>query len=86
MSDKEIRSLEDSIKPRLENTIPYDLLPLQDCVDLAIFLIRTTITAQNLAIGVRGVGGVIEVATVTRAGGLKSIQRKEIHGEYPCSH
>lgn len=86
MSDKEIRSLEDSIKPRLENTIPYDLLPLQDCVDLAVFLIRTTITAQNLAIGVRGVGGIIEVATVTRAGGLKSIQRKEIHGEYPCSH
>lgn len=86
VSDEEIRSMEDSIKQHFKYTIPYDVLPLQDCVDLAIFLIRTTITAQNLAIGVRGVGGVIEVATVTRASGLKWIQRKEIHGEDLCSY
>ena len=30
-------------------TIPYSVLPLQDCVDLATFLIRTTMTAQSLA-------------------------------------
>lgn len=86
MPDEAIRSLEDAIKPRFEYTIPYDVLPLQDCVDLAIFLIRTTITAQNIAIGMRGVGGAIEVATVTRTGGLKWIQRKDIHGENLCSH
>lgn len=86
MPDETIRSLENSIKPRFEYTIPYEVLPLQDCVDLAIFLIRTTITAQNLAIGRRGVGGAIEVATVTRTDGLKWIQRKEIHGENLCSH
>ena len=77
----EIRTLEDAIKPHFEYTVPYEVLPLQDCVDLAIFLIRTTITAQNLSIGVRGVGGTIEVATMTRTEGLNWIQRKEVHGE-----
>ena len=65
----------------VEYTIPYDVLPLQDCIDLATFLIRTTITAQNLAVGIRGVGGSIEVATITRTDGLKWIQKKDLHGE-----
>ena len=81
MSETDIRSVEESIKPHFQYTVPYEVLPLQDCVDLAIFLIRTTITAQNLAIGLRGVGGTIEVATVTRTRGLQWLQRKEIHGE-----
>ena len=46
-----------SVGAKLEYRIPYDVLPLQDCVDLAAFLIRTTITAQKFAIAVRGVGG-----------------------------
>ena len=69
------------IRPRLEYRIPYDVLALQDCVDLAAFLIRTTMTAQNFAIAVRGVGGSIEVATITRTEGLKWVQKKDLHGE-----
>jgi len=61
--------------------IPINLLPLQDCVDLAIFFIRTTINAQNLIINLRGVGGPIDVATITRREGFKFVQRKEIIGE-----
>ena len=81
LPESKIGELESVIKPQFEYTIPYEVLPLQDCINLAIFLIRTTITAQNLAIGVRGVGGAIEVATITRTEGLQWIQRKEIHGE-----
>lgn len=66
---------------RLQLTIPYHLLPLQDCIDLAIFLIGTTATAQNLSIGIRGVGGAIDVAVITKREGLKIIQRKELAGE-----
>jgi hypothetical protein len=66
---------------RLQLTIPYHLLPLQDCIDLAIFLIRTTTTALNLSIGIRGVGGAIDVAVITKRDGLKIIQRKELTGE-----
>lgn len=61
--------------------IPYQFLPLQDSVDLAIFLIKTTATLQRWAIGVRGVGGAIDVATITRTDGLRAIQEKEIVGE-----
>jgi len=43
--------------------------------------VRTTIEAQKLAIDVRGCGGAIEVATITRRDGFKFIQQKKPHGE-----
>lgn len=61
--------------------IPYQFLPLQDCVDLSIFLVRTTIELQKWMIDIRGVGGVIDVATITRTEGFKYVQRKEIKGD-----
>ena len=61
--------------------IPYQFLPLQDSVDLAIFLIKTTATLQGWATGPRGVGGAIDVATVTRTDGFRAIQEKQIKGE-----
>jgi hypothetical protein len=61
--------------------IPFQFLPLQDCVDLSIFLIRTTINLQTWQIGVRGVGGFIDVATVTRTEGFRPIQQKTLKGE-----
>lgn len=69
------------LRARLEFSIPYSVLPLQDCVDLAVFLIRSTIIAQSLAIELRGVGGPIDVAVITRTEGLQHIQQKAIHGE-----
>lgn len=69
------------IRPKTEFRIPYVVLPLQDCVDLATFLVRTTVVAQAFAVGVRGVGGPIDVAYITRTQGLTYVQRKSIHGE-----
>ena len=66
---------------KLQMQIPFQFLPLQDCVDMAIFFIKTTINAQKLTIGLRGCGGSIDVATITRNEGLKYIQRKIISGE-----
>jgi hypothetical protein len=66
---------------QIQLPIPLQALPLQDCVDLAIFFLRTTITAQKLTVGIRGVGGPIDVATITRQDGLHFIQRKHIVGE-----
>jgi hypothetical protein len=61
--------------------IPYQFLSLQDCVDLSIFLIRTTISIQRWIVGVRGVGGPIDVATITKTAGFTAIQEKSILGE-----
>jgi hypothetical protein len=66
---------------RLQISLPLQAMALQDCVDLAIFFIRTTIAAQRLMVTVRGVGGPIDVATVTRQNGLSFIQRKSVVGE-----
>lgn len=61
-------------------SIPWQFLPLQDCVDLAMFLIRTTISYQRFTVGIRAVGGAIDVAAITRDG-LNEIQTKQITGE-----
>jgi len=79
--DGQIQQLHGTLRADLQFPIPYAVLPLQDCVDLAIFLIRTTMIAQRLAIGVRGVGGPIDVAIIRRTNGLDYVQRKAIHGE-----
>jgi hypothetical protein len=81
LESKQVEKLHGTLRKGLQFPIPYQVLPLQDCVDLAVFLIRTTMTAQRLAIGVRGVGGPIDVATITRMEGLSYVQRKVIHGE-----
>lgn len=65
----------------LQMPIPLIAMALQDCVDLAIFFIRTTIAAQELTVGIRGCGGPIDVAIITRNEGLRFIQRKQIVGE-----
>ena len=66
---------------QLATPIPYAFLPLQDSVDLSIFLIRTTIRIQTWLVGVRGVGGAIDAATITKTDGFKAVQVKQIVGE-----
>ena len=66
---------------QLQMPIPLQAMALQDCVDLAIFFIRTTIAAQRLTLGLRDCGGPIDVATITRREGLQFVQRKQLVGE-----
>jgi hypothetical protein len=58
--------------------IPIGVMALQDCVDLALTLIRTTIAMQQLSVTMRGVGGPVDVVTITRKEGLKLVQFKEV--------
>ena len=81
LSTSGIQRFQELAAQRLSYKVPYDELPLQDCIDLAVFLIRTTMTAQDLAVTSRGVGGMIEVAAITRKNGLRWIQRRELRGE-----
>lgn len=65
----------------LATPIPYQFLPLQDCVDLSIFLVRTTMKMQTWMVDVRGVGGAVDVATITKMEGFSAIQVKQVIGE-----
>lgn len=60
--------------------MPLQAMPLQDCVDLAFLFIATTIETQRLTVGLRGCGGPIDLAIITRSG-LEFVQRKRIHGQ-----
>jgi hypothetical protein len=73
-------NVEQELKNRLTLPIPWQFLPLQDCVDLSIFLVRATITMQKWLVDVRGVGGAVDVATVTRTQGFKVVQQKQVAG------
>lgn len=81
LRDEQKTELERHLEGQLSLPIPYQFLPLQDCVHLSIFLIRTTMEIQKWIVGVRGVGGAIDVATITRTDGFTPIQQKTIIGQ-----
>lgn len=60
----------------------YALMTLQDAIDYAVFLIRTTKDYQRFATMVPNVGGDIDVAIITHHGGFEWIQEKKYRGEY----
>ena len=72
--------LYNQLKGKVGAPIPWQFLPLQDSVDLAMFLIKTTIAYQRFTVGIRGVGGATDVAAITRDG-VNEIQIKQISGE-----
>ena len=72
-------AIQQQMAQRFAAGIPYQFLPLQDCVDLAIFLIQSTIRFQRFrTTTVRGVGGPVEVATITRSDGFQWKSQKQI--------
>lgn len=80
LTDDQRDDLKKKLQDALSLQIPYQLLPLQDCVDLSMFLIKTTMDFQTWQVGIRGVGGAIDIATITRTDGFKAIQLKHIRG------
>lgn len=51
-------------------------MPIKDAIDLAQFLVETTIQFSRFAPGAPTVGGPIEIAAITKHEGFKWIQRK----------
>jgi hypothetical protein len=50
-------------------------------VSLVLSVMRATVSMQQLAVTLRGVGGPIDLVTITRTLGLKAIQFKEVYGD-----
>jgi hypothetical protein len=78
LTQAQVDTLTQQMRPRFDAGIPYQFLPLQDCVDLAVFLIRNTISFQQFRTTVRGVGGPVQVATVTQAEGFQPLLARRI--------
>jgi hypothetical protein len=81
LSNAQVGQLQQALLNRFQLPIPYAVLPLQDCIDLAMFFIKMTISLQNLSIALRGVGGAIDVAVITQRRGLQTIQSKQLVGD-----
>lgn len=70
---------------KLQLHLSFQTMPLQDAVDLAVLLVRTTIELQRLADGIVGApgqfptcGGMADVAVVTSEAGFQWLQRKPL--------
>ena len=55
------------------------VMPIQDAIDLAIFLVETAANYSKFTPGDNKIGGPIEVATITKYEGFKWIKRKNYY-------
>jgi hypothetical protein len=78
LNDQQTRELAVLWRDNLVLPIPFQFLPLQDCVDLSEFLVRMTTVVQPWTVGLRGVGGEVDVATITRTDGFQEVRQKKI--------
>jgi hypothetical protein len=80
LQDKHIAGLEKEWAQKLDLPIPYQFFALQDCVDFATFLVTMTSAVQAwTVVGNHGVGGAVDVATITRTRGFEVIKQKQIN-------
>ncbi len=74
--DNEIIPAVDKIRDRLAVDLLPAPMPIKDVIDLADFLINTTIEYNRFLPGVSTVGGPVEIAAITKHEGFKWIRRK----------
>jgi hypothetical protein len=79
LTQQEATDLVSAWRQQLHLPIPFALLPLQDCVDLATFIVEMTAAVMTWTIGIQGVGGDVDVATITPGGEFEFVQHKTIH-------
>jgi hypothetical protein len=61
-------------------TLSVPAMPIQDAIDLARFLVETTIGFVRFAVFLpKSVGGAVEIAAITKHEGFRWVQRKSFH-------
>jgi hypothetical protein len=62
-------------------TVPFVIgsMPIQDTIDLARFLVETTINFSKFSPGAPTVGGPVDIATITKHEGFKWVARKHYY-------
>jgi hypothetical protein len=64
------------VHAKLEATVVHEAMPIQDAIELATYMVQTTIGFMRFNFGAETVGGPIEVAVITKHEGFKWINRK----------
>lgn len=74
--DEQITPAIEAISSKLEQPLVTEAMPIQDAIDLAKFLVTTTIGFVKFNLGAPTVGGPIEIAAITKHEHFKWIKRK----------
>lgn len=69
----------DEIMAQTNTPVIWDDMPIQDVIDLAHFLVDTTIKYTRFIPGPNTVGGPIDVAAITKHEGFKWVERKHFY-------
>ncbi len=76
LEDKKIKHIMELCQQMLTVPMVTPPMPIQDAIDLAEFLVETTINFSKFAPGAPTVGGPIEIAAITKHEAFKWIKRK----------
>ena len=63
----------------LHMQVPFQVLTLDACVDVARSLLWLTTWAQSVSMDVAGVGGPTDIVTITADAGVQVVQRKSVN-------
>jgi hypothetical protein len=78
MNNDEAAKLRESIVPELYELLFIEAMPMQDAIDLARYLVETTIGFVKFSVSrPKVVGGPIEIAAISKHEGFQWIQRRE---------
>lgn len=76
LDDTQLAQFVEQIKSQIARPLISDAMPIQDAIDLAHFLVETTIKFVRFLPGDKVVGGPVEVATITKHEGFRWVSRK----------
>lgn len=76
---EQVQSAIEIIQQKLMAPLVVPPMPLQDAIDLAEFLVETTIKFSRYTPGAQTVGGPIEIAAISKHEGFKWIRRKHYY-------
>jgi hypothetical protein len=63
-------------------TLAVPAMPIQDAIDLARFLVETTIGFIKFAVFLpKSVGGAVQIAAITKHEGFRWVQRRQFHAD-----
>ena len=87
MPPQEAGTLQEELVRDLYATLSVPAMPIQDAIDLARFLVETTIGFVRFAIFLpKSVGGGVEIAAITKHEGFRWVQRKSFSPAGTCQN
>lgn len=85
MPPRDAGRLQEELVRDLYATLSVPAMPIQDAIDLARFLVETTIGFVRFAVfQPKSVGGAVEVAAITKHEGFRWVQRKSFYPAGIC--